>query len=261
MASGCRTSNATPRRGALPASPHAPFAHEYLAKRVRRGEPAQDVRGRWMAKARPASAGHRAIGSATRRPAVARRENLLHGRRGGAGDTAWRGWTAWWDRREPSGGGDVPGRTAVRTPETDSLGHDGAALCATRAEWFACARRSPPRDRRRRVASPRGSRRTPSASMFPRKRARRLRGRTGPADRDPPAPRRRRGRRPGSARPVRRDRGHDARPFPRAGQARPPAAGPLTVCLQPEPVDGSFRGPLRAPASAAPPLRALAGRG
>src|SRR5438094_2835488 len=50
-----------------------------------------------------------------------------------------------------------------------------------------------------RVASIPGSRRTPSAGTFPRRRVSRLRGWTGPERLDPPVPARPRGRRPGIA--------------------------------------------------------------
>jgi len=65
----------------------------------------------------------------------------------------------------------------------------------------------PPRcDRLRRAASPRGSHRTPGAETFPRKRAALPRARTGRAAPDLPMPLRRRGPRPGTALPARRDR-------------------------------------------------------
>jgi hypothetical protein len=69
----------------------------------------------------------------------------------------------------------------------------------------------------------RNARHTPSAATFPRKRARRPRGRIGPADPGRPAPGHRRGPPPGSARPGRRDRARDAGRSPRAGQGRPHA--------------------------------------
>ena len=65
--------------------------------------------------------------------------------------------------------------------------------------------------RPRRAASPLGSRRTPGAGTFLQKRTARPRGRTGRADPGPPAPWRRHGPRPGTARPERRDRARGAR--------------------------------------------------
>src|SRR3989442_777654 len=72
----------------------------------------------------------------------------------------------------------------------------------------------------------------PGPETLPQKRARPPRGRTGRADPGPPAPRHRRGPPPGTARPARRDRARDGGPFPRAGPARPPAAGPWLAWLQ-----------------------------
>src|SRR5438093_699958 len=66
----------------------------------------------------------------------------------------------------------------------------------------------------------------PGAGTSPRGHAGRPRGRTGPANQDPPAPERRRGRPPGIARPALSDRCRGGAPSRRADPARRPAAAP-----------------------------------
>jgi len=151
------------------------------------------------AAARRAAADHRDTGTSGRRPILARPDSPPRAPHGGAGDRAWRDWTTWSALRGPSDGRDAPDRTVVRTPGSGSPCPDGGAPAATPAEWSGSAPRPPRCSRPRRASSPPGSRRTPAAGTFPRKRAARPRGRTGPAVPRRPAPRRRHGPRPGTA--------------------------------------------------------------
>jgi hypothetical protein len=97
-------------------------------------------------------------------------------------------------------------RTAARSLGTDNHRRGGAARAVSPGEWSACERRLPRLCRPDRLASSLGSRRTPDGATFPRRRACRPRARTVRAPPGPPAPRRRRGRRPDSAHPACRDR-------------------------------------------------------
>src|SRR5207253_1721526 len=170
-----------------------------------------------------AEAGRRDDEIAARRRAVARPGSPPRGRRDDDADRAGRGSRASSGPREPSGGYDDPDRTVAHSPETGTPDRDDAARAAAPAEWCASAHRLRGSGHRDRVASPRGSRRTPDAGTFPQRRARRRRGPTGRAHPGPPAPARRRGPRPGSAHPGRRDRFRGGALFRRPGPARPPA--------------------------------------
>ena len=121
---------------------------------------------------------------------------------GGAGDRASRGSTASWGRPGPSGGRDAPRPTGPQPGKRHPPGPVGEARDVTGAGSSACARPPPRGCHLRRVASPRGSRRTRGAGTFPRERARPPPGPTGPADPRPPAPGHRRVRRTESVRRV-----------------------------------------------------------
>src|SRR5262249_2946017 len=95
---------------------------------------------------------------------------------GDVADTAARDSTALSGRRSPNVERDGPGRTAVRSPGSDSPCRDAAARAVALAESFVSARRLLESAPRHRVASPLGWRRTPDAETFQRERARPRRG-------------------------------------------------------------------------------------
>ena len=100
-------------------------------------------------------------GTEARRWTVDRAGSPPRERRGGGGDRARRDSRAWWGPLGPSDGCDGPGRTALRSPGTDSRGLDGEALSAAPAESCVSGPRPPAGARLRRGASRPGSRRTP----------------------------------------------------------------------------------------------------
>src|SRR5258705_1666509 len=195
-----------------------------------------------------AKADHPAAEIAESRQALARPDNPPRARPDDAAGRGARGSRAWSDRRAPNGEDDAPARSGHRSRESGNSGPDGGALAGGREESSGSGHRSPPSAHCHRGASPPGSRRTPDAGTFPRKRAPRHRARTVPADPDRPAPGHRRGPPPGSAPPGRRDRG-GAGPTPRAGPGRRPAAGPARAF------------PRKRPQGSRPPRPAPAGRG
>src|SRR5436189_3094339 len=169
---GARRRSPSPRPGAPPATPGwwsaragQPPRHRAVlvgSRRDRRAPPAE--------AAPRAEAARPGGGTGARRRAVDRPGSPLRERRGGGGDTARRDSRAWWGPLGPSDGCDGPGRTALRSPGTDSRGLDGEALSATPAESCVSGPRPPAGARLRRGASRPGSRRTPGAGTFPRKR-------------------------------------------------------------------------------------------
>src|SRR5439155_222595 len=178
-----------------------------------------------------------------RRRAVDRAGSPPRERRGGGGDRARRDSRAWWGPLGPSDGGDVPVRTGARSLGTGSRGRGGGAPAVTPEGWCGCAQRPPRPGHRDRAASPRGSRRTPGAATFPRKRGCHPRGRTGRADRDRRAPGRRRGRPPGIALLACQGRCRGGGPSPRRGRAHRLVAGPWWAAPRKRPPD-TWRVPL-----------------
>ena len=152
---------------------------------------------------------------------------------------------------------DTCGHNYSRSRTRTFTGRERASRASCSA-WFACASfrehllqamknranrlrcesteptKQPRRARPRRAASPRGSRRTPGAATFPRKRARRPRGPTGRAAPGRSVLGHRHGPPPGTALPARRDRSHGEALPPRAGPTPRPAVGPGSERLRTE---------------------------
>src|SRR5258708_38438454 len=179
-ATGARRRSPPQRQAALRANPASTFAR---GRQVRAPRAALVAfrRDRWEPQAElgfRAEAGRQGDEISARRPAVARPGSPPRERRDDDADRAGRGSRASWGLREPSGGCDDPGRTVAHSPGSGIRDRDDAARAAAPAESFASGPRLRGSGHRDRVASPRGSRRTPDAGMFPRKRARRRRGPT-----------------------------------------------------------------------------------
>ena len=190
-----------------------------LRRRDAPGASVDGIPGYLPRAAAPRVAGGRpAAGTGASRRARARPGSPPRAPRGDAGDRAARDSRASSGRPAPSGGDDAPGRRGHRSPGSGSPGPDAGAPAAARAESSGSGRRSPRHALSSHAASLRGSRHTPVAATFPRKRARRPPARTGRAAPGRPAPRRRHGPPPDTARPARRDRGRGAAPTPPAGQ-------------------------------------------
>ena len=165
--------------------------------------------------------------SGSRRPSGRRNWSApcpLRGRRGGAGDRAARGSTAWSGLPAPGGARDGPRRTAHDSRGSGKSGPDGAAPAAAPAGSSAFGPRPPPPARPRRAASPPGSRRTPAVATFPWERAARLRGPIPRPDPHPPGPRRLCGPPPDTGPRGIPDRARDVAPPRPARRERPPAA-------------------------------------
>ncbi len=163
----------SPHPGAPPATPGTPSARARAApaRRGAPGAPQPDPRAKWTVAGPREAAGHPPAGTEARRRAVDLPGNPPRGLRGGADDTAARGSTASSRRLAPSAGRDGPRRRTPRSPRSGSRGPGGAARAAAPEESCESALRSPRRARPHRAASPRGSRRTPGAATFPRRRA------------------------------------------------------------------------------------------
>ncbi len=241
-----------PRRRALRAGQGPPSGRsgEGPARRDTFAAPRRDQQAPRRVAAPRGAADHQAGGTGGPRPVPARPGSPPRGLLDDAVDRAGGDSPIRSVRPAPSGARDAPRRPAHGSPGSDRSGPGAAAPAAARAESSGCGLRSRPRVRPRRVASPRGLRRTPAAGTFPRKRGSRLPAPTGRVAPGPPAPRRPRGPPPGTARRERRDRARDAARSRPAAPARPRAAAPGSAA--------SGRG--QRPAGC-PRRRASAGRG